>query len=102
MTQMQVACKYSCDHVTQAVTRELKTLHQPPSYVSDPEPDDDADLAKEKWMDHSDAFGLLLSAAGIESNPEQCPPSLKQQVTELECLSLSYLSIIIISNLPDL
>ena len=80
---MQVACKHSCDHVTQAVTKELEALHQPPSCVSDPDPDDDAsaDQVKEKWIDRSGAFGLLLSAAGIESNPGQCPPSLKQQVT---------------------
>ena len=69
--------------MTQAVTRELKALHQPPSSVSDPDRNDDTDQVKEKWMDRSGAFGLLLSAAGIESSPEQCPPSLKQQVTKL-------------------
>ena len=62
--------------MTQAVTKELEALRQPPSSVKG----DDSNQIEEKWMDRSGAFGLLLSAAGIESNPEQCPQSLKEQV----------------------
>ena len=71
-----MACKHTCEHVTQAVTQELQALHRPPSSVNG----DDSNQMEEKWMDRSGAFGLLLSAAGIESNPEQCPPPLKEQV----------------------
>ena len=62
--------------MTQAVTKELEALHRPPSSVKG----DDSNQMEEKWMDRSGAFGLLLSVAGIDSNPKRCPPSLKEQV----------------------
>ena len=62
--------------MTRAVTKELEALHRPPSSVKG----DDSNQMEEKWMDRSGAFGLLLSAAGIESNPEGCPSPLKEQV----------------------
>ena len=62
--------------MTRAVTKELEALHRPPSSVKG----DDSNQMEEKWMDRSGAFGLLLSAAGIESNPERCPSPLKEQV----------------------
>ena len=79
-----MACKHTCEHVTQAVTQELEALHQPPSSVKD----DVSNQMEEKWMDRSGAFGLLLSAAGIEPNPEQCPSTLKDQVANTKLIIL--------------
>ena len=71
-----MACKHTCEHVTRAVTQELEALHRPPCSVKG----DVSNQMEEKWMDRSGAFGLLLSAAGIESNLKQCPSTLKEQV----------------------
>ena len=64
--------------------RELELLCQLPDH---PLQYDQQCSTKEKWMDRSSAFGLLLSVAEIE--PKECPESLKQEVKFVEIKGLA-------------
>ena len=71
-----MAYKHSNEHVRKAVIQELESLFKLPDHPI--EYDQQCSTDKEKWMDRSGAFGLLLSAAKIE--PKECPELLKQKV----------------------
>ena len=75
---------------------ELELLCQLPDH---PLQYDQQFFIKEKWMDRSSAFGLLLSVAEIE--PKECPESLKQEVKFVEIKGLVInLLLCIIAGLP--